>query len=70
MSGERGVVRLRLSGEPEEVTAVLATLAAAGVEVAWDGRTYPNRSGFGVRAYAETRPAEVDHASDTHRPRR
>lgn len=48
-------VKLRVLGDPDEVAQVLAALNDA-LELAWDGRTYPNRGGFGVRAYLEARP--------------
>lgn len=54
-------MKLRILGEPDEVAQVLAVLDGA-LELAWDGRTYPNRGGFGVRAYLEARPRPVTTA--------
>lgn len=48
-------VKMRLSGDPDDIAEVLAALEGV-MELAMDGRTYPNRGGFGVRAYAEVRP--------------
>jgi hypothetical protein len=47
-------VKLRMTGEPEDIARVLHALGQV-LEVAYDGRTYPQRGGFGVRAYAEVR---------------
>ncbi|MGW5380676.1 hypothetical protein ACWESM_35055 [Nocardia sp. NPDC003999] len=47
------VVNLRLSGDADAVAAVTAMLIAAGFDFRLGERTYPNRSGFGVRAYGE-----------------
>jgi hypothetical protein len=54
-------VKLRLSGEPEELARVLDALGQL-LDVATDRRTYPQRGGFGVRCYAEARlrPATTD----------
>lgn len=51
-------VKLRVLGDPDEVAQVLAVLDGT-LELAWDGRTYANRGGFGVRAYLEARPWPV-----------
>lgn len=51
-------VKFRLSGEPDEVAAVLAALARVA-EVATDGRQYGNRGAFGVRVYGEVRALET-----------
>ncbi|WP_329073476.1 hypothetical protein [Amycolatopsis sp. NBC_01480] len=48
-------VGLRLNGDENEVAAVVELLASV-LEMASNGRTYPNRGGFGVRVYAEVRP--------------
>jgi hypothetical protein len=53
-------VQLRMSGELADINRVLAALAAAGIEVASNGRAYPNLGSFGVRLYAEARPAGAD----------
>lgn len=58
-------VKLRVLGDPDEVARVLAVLDGA-LDLAWDGRTYPCRGGFGVRAYLEARPGPVASA-DTER---
>ncbi|WP_280294373.1 hypothetical protein [Nocardia abscessus] len=47
------VVNLRLSGDTDAVAAVAAMLTAAGFDLGLRERTYPNRGGFGVRAYGE-----------------
>jgi hypothetical protein len=55
-------VELRLIGEGADIDRVLAALAAAGYEVADSGREYPTRS-FGVRRYADVRPAAAGPAA-------
>lgn len=55
-------VKLRVLGDPDDVARVLAVLDGA-LELAWDGRTYPNRGRFGVRAYLEARPRPVTSAT-------
>ncbi|WP_280244396.1 hypothetical protein [Nocardia abscessus] len=47
------VVNLRLSGDADAVAAVAAMLTAAGFDIRLGERAYPNRSGFGIRAYGE-----------------
>ncbi|WP_280252963.1 hypothetical protein [Nocardia abscessus] len=47
------VVNVRLSGDADAVAAVTVMLTAAGFDIRLSERTYPNRSGFGVRAYGE-----------------
>ncbi|WP_063049145.1 hypothetical protein [Nocardia arthritidis] len=47
------VVHVRLSGDADAVAAVTAMLTAAGFDIRLGERTYPNRSGSGVRAYGE-----------------
>ncbi|UAK32500.1 hypothetical protein K8O92_00130 [Nocardia asteroides] len=47
------VVNVRLSGDADAVAAVTAMLTAAGFDLRLGDRMYPNRSGFGVRAYGE-----------------
>lgn len=47
-------VRLRLSGDPGEILQLLTTIGQV-VDLAAAGRTYPDRSGFGVRVYTEAR---------------
>lgn len=58
-------VKIRATGEPEDVARTLALLDQV-LEVAYDGRTYPCRGSFGVRAYCEVRPPQVVH-SDAER---
>ncbi|TCM35125.1 hypothetical protein [Kribbella sp. VKM Ac-2568] len=48
-------IKLRLSGEPDEIDAMVAHLSE-GFEVAGGDRAYPNRGSFGVRVYLEVRP--------------
>lgn len=62
-------VKLRVLGDPDEVAQVLAVLNEA-LELAYDGRTYPNRGGFGVRAYVEARPWPVTSARASRLDRR
>jgi hypothetical protein len=46
---------MRLSGEPDDIAAVLAALRQQ-LDIAGGDKTYANRGGFGVRAYLEARP--------------
>jgi hypothetical protein len=48
-------IKVRLSGEPEHIAAMIAHLQAV-FEVAGGDRAYPNRGSFGVRVYLEVRP--------------
>jgi hypothetical protein len=48
-------LRIRLSGDPDEIAALLAELRDR-YEVAGGERAYPNRGAFGVRVYLEVRP--------------
>jgi hypothetical protein len=48
-------IKVRLSGEPDEIDAILAHLSEA-FEVAGGDRAYPNSGSFGVRVYLEVRP--------------
>ena len=48
-------VKVRLSGEPEHIAAVLAVIRET-FETAGGDRAYPNRGAFGVRVYLEIRP--------------
>jgi len=48
-------IKVRLSGEPDEIDAMIAHLSE-GFEVAGGDRAYPNRGSFGVRVYLEVRP--------------
>ncbi|MGW5383997.1 hypothetical protein [Nocardia sp. NPDC003963] len=46
-----GAVEVRFSGEPADITALLDTLAAAGIELTGTSRPYPNQRGTRVRVY-------------------
>lgn len=48
-------VRVRLSGQPDEIAALIAALADR-FEITGGDRAYPNRGAFGVRVYLEARP--------------
>ena len=48
-------VKVRLSGEPEHIAAVIAVLRET-FDTAGGDRAYPNRGAFGVRVYLEIRP--------------
>ena len=48
-------IKVRLSGEPDEIDAMITHLSEA-FEVAGGDRAYPNRGSFGVRVYLEVRP--------------
>jgi len=48
-------IKVRLSGEPDEIDAMVAHLSEA-FELAGGDRSYPNRGSFGVRVYLEVRP--------------
>ena len=48
-------IKVRLSGEPDEIDAMIAHLSDR-FEVAGGDRAYPNRGSFGVRVYLEVRP--------------
>jgi hypothetical protein len=61
-------VKLRLTGEPDELARVLHALDQV-LEVATDRRTYPQRGGFGVRCYAEVRLPATTSTTRTDRPR-
>lgn len=65
-------VELRLSGEPDDITALLALLQAQGVRVALNPRQYPNRGGFGVRMFAQVRhePSGSGPVIEADMPRR
>jgi hypothetical protein len=55
-------VKLRLTGEPDELARILDAISSV-LDVATDGRTYPQHGGFGVRCYAEVRlPTATTHA--------
>ena len=62
-------VKLRLTGEPDELAGILAAISSV-LDVATDGRTYPQRGGFGVRCYAEARlPTATTHVHQEATPR-
>jgi hypothetical protein len=48
-------IKVRLSGEPDEINELVAHLSE-GFEVAGGDRAYPTRGSFGVRVYLEIRP--------------
>ncbi|WP_328525640.1 hypothetical protein [Kribbella sp. NBC_00359] len=48
-------IKVRLSGEPDQIDAMITHLSEA-FEVAGGDRAYPNRGSFGVRVYLEIRP--------------
>jgi len=48
-------VKVRLSGEPDQIAAVVALLRDS-YETAGGDHAYPNRGAFGVRVYLEIRP--------------
>ena len=48
-------LKVRLSGEPDAIDAMVAHLSEA-FEVTGGDRAYPNRGSFGVRVYLEVRP--------------
>ena len=48
-------IRLRVSGEPDEIAALIAELRGR-YDVAGGEHAYPNRGAFGVRVYLEIRP--------------
>ena len=50
-------VKVRLSGDPDELARLVGHLRAE-FEVAGGDRAYPNRGSFGVRVYLELRPAQ------------
>jgi hypothetical protein len=47
-------IKVRLSGEPDEITQLVDHLREH-FEVAGSDRAYPNRGSFGVRVYLELR---------------
>ena len=47
-------VKVRLSGEPDQIAKVVALLRAT-CDTAGGDRSYPNRGSFGVRVYLEVR---------------
>lgn len=47
-------IKVQLSGEPDEITAMVQHLAEA-FDVAGGDRSYPNHGSFGVRVYLEVR---------------
>jgi hypothetical protein len=62
-------VKLRLTGEPNELAKVLDAISSV-LDVATDGRTYRQRGGFGVRCYAEARlPRATTHVHQEETPR-
>ncbi|TDW91113.1 DUF3970 family protein [Kribbella sp. VKM Ac-2566] len=58
-------IKVRLSGEPDEITRLVDHLRDH-FEVAGTDRAYPNRGSFGVRVYLELRQ-RTDHTDHTDR---
>ena len=56
-------IKVRLSGEPDEITRLVDHLRDH-FEVAGTDRAYPNRGSFGVRVYLELRE-RTDHTDRT-----
>jgi hypothetical protein len=56
-----GPVQIRLSGEPADISAAIAALAAVS-EVLTHRGPYPNRRDAGVRVYLTIRPAPAEMA--------
>jgi hypothetical protein len=52
-------IKARLSGEPDDITHLVAHLREK-FEVAGGDRAYPNRGSFGVRVYVEIRTRRHD----------
>jgi hypothetical protein len=61
-------VKVRLSGEPDEITRLVEHLRDH-FEVAGSDRAYPNRGSFGVRVYLELREHPHGAPSAAHRVR-
>ena len=62
-------IRMRLSGDPDQIAALLAELHDR-YEVAGGDRAYPNRGAFGVRVYLEVRPRTHALPTDPECPTR
>ncbi|MGW7684869.1 hypothetical protein ACWGID_29285 [Kribbella sp. NPDC054772] len=62
-------VKVRLSGEPDQIAAVVAVLRET-FETAGGDRAYPNRGSFGVRVYLELRPTPTANPTTTGNTRR
>ncbi|TCC53476.1 hypothetical protein E0H75_07230 [Kribbella capetownensis] len=60
-------IKVRLSGEPDEITR-LVTHLRDHFEVAGSDRAYPNRGSFGVRVFLELREAHQADSEQKHRP--
>lgn len=56
-------IKVRLSGEPDEITRLVDHLREH-FEAAGTDRAYPNRGSFGVRVYLELRE-RTDHTDRT-----
>ncbi|WP_406048294.1 DUF3970 family protein [Kribbella sp. NBC_00889] len=62
-------IKVRLSGEPDEITRLVDHLRDH-FEVAGSDRAYPNRGSFGVRVYLELRePVDPDGTRRVHSER-
>ena len=57
-------VKVRLSGEPDQIARVVALLRST-YDTAGGERVYPNRGAFGVRVYLEVRAATPPPTTQT-----
>ncbi|MFE3572550.1 hypothetical protein ACFXON_24390 [Bacillus subtilis] len=56
-----------MTGKASDIAAIIDVLREAGVEVGWNGCTYPRRDGTGVSAYAKvTAPQHDNDEEPTH----
>lgn len=62
-------IKVRLSGEPGEITQMVEHLRGI-FEVTGADRAYPNRGSFGVRVYLEVRPLAEDRRTQRVRSER
>lgn len=62
-----GVVKVRLSGEPDDISRVAALLAGSGVEVLDRSGSRPNRYDLGERVYLTVRVCQLDKTSGSGR---
>ncbi|MFG1909022.1 hypothetical protein [Kribbella sp. NPDC048928] len=60
-------VKVRLSGEPAQIAAVVELLRER-YETAGGDRAYPNRGAFGVRVYLEVRPTTLPATAPASAP--
>ncbi|WP_350279307.1 hypothetical protein [Kribbella sp. HUAS MG21] len=57
-------IKVRLSGEPDDITHLVEHLRAE-FDVAGADRAYPNRGSFGVRVYLELRSHTTTNPRNT-----